>query len=247
MKKQYNVYRFSKKEWFFYSIQGLGFSILLIYVFYYSMYAIALIPIFYLVFIKYKQSQLKEKRKRKMQRQLRDIFSEIRIMLQAGYSIENAFKGAWEELARVYNKDDDMLSELFYIVRQCYLNIPIEQLVGELASRSDLEELEEFSQILNIAKRQGGDLIQIVGEATRKIEDKREVLGEIEAIIAAKQLEQKIMSGLPIGIILYMRICSPGFLDILYGNIVGVMVMSFCLLIYVAAFYWGLKIVSIEV
>ncbi len=47
--------------------------------------------------------------------------------------------------------------------------------------------------------------------------------------------------------ILYLRIFSPGFLDPLYNNLMGGMVMTGALVVYGAAFLWGQKIMRIEV
>ena len=42
--------------------------------------------------------------------------------------------------------------------------------------------------------------------------DKIDVKKEIEATLAAKKSEQMIMSLMPVGIILYLQMTSPGFL-----------------------------------
>ena len=51
--------------------------------------------------------------------------------------------------------------------------------------------------------------------------DKIDVKKEIEATLAAKKSEQMIMSLMPVGIILYLQMTSPGFLSVLYGNPFG--------------------------
>ena len=56
--------------------------------------------------------------------------------------------------------------------------------------------------------------------------DKIDVKKEIEATLAAKKAEQMIMSLMPAGIILYLQLTSPGFLEVLYGNAFGVCAMS---------------------
>ena len=70
---------------------------------------------------------------------------------------------------------------------------------------------------------------------------------EIEATLAAKKSEQMIMSLMPAGIILYLQLASPGFLDILYGNPFGICAMTVCLAVYGAAYWMGKRIVEIEV
>lgn len=70
---------------------------------------------------------------------------------------------------------------------------------------------------------------------------------EIETSLAAKKYEQRIMSVMPCGIILYMELASPGFLDVMYTTMFGLLAMTGCLLIYLGAIYWGTKIVDIQV
>ena len=48
-------------------------------------------------------------------------------------------------------------------------------------------------------------------------------------------------------IILYVGISSPGFLDILYHNPLGTVIMSVCLLIYGVSFYMGKKLSLIHI
>ena len=80
-----------------------------------------------------------------------------------------------------------------------------------------------------------------------KNNDKIDVKKEIEATLAAKKSEQMIMSLMPVGIILYLQMTSPGFLSVLYGNPFGIAAMSICLVIYAAAYWLGRRIVDIEV
>jgi len=55
------------------------------------------------------------------------------------------------------------------------------------------------------------------------------------------------MSLMPAGIILYLKLTSPGFLSVLYGNLFGMCAMTLCLGIYVLSYWLGRRIVDIEV
>ena len=55
------------------------------------------------------------------------------------------------------------------------------------------------------------------------------------------------MSVIPCALIAYIEIASPEFLDSLYKNLPGILIMSICLGIYAFAFLMGRKIVNIEV
>ena len=54
------------------------------------------------------------------------------------------------------------------------------------------------------------------------------------------------MCVIPAGVILYMRVFSSEFMEVLYGNLTGFLLMSVCLAIYGAAFALGLKILRLE-
>lgn len=70
---------------------------------------------------------------------------------------------------------------------------------------------------------------------------------EIHTVMAEKALEQKVMCVVPLGILLFFRITSPEFIGILYGNLLGVCIMTAAFILYIAAFYLGTKIVEVEV
>ena len=66
-------------------------------------------------------------------------------------------------------------------------------------------------------------------------------------MIAARKYEQKLMSFMPAGIILYLRLTFQGFIDRMYGNLSGVAVMTVCLAIYAGALWIGKKMTDIRV
>lgn len=55
------------------------------------------------------------------------------------------------------------------------------------------------------------------------------------------------MAVIPYVIIAYMLLSFPEFMDCLYGNMIGTGVMSVCLLVYLAAYAFGVRLVKIEV
>lgn len=90
-------------------------------------------------------------------------------------------------------------------------------------------------------------MIGIIRDAVRQMGEKAEVKREIDTMMSAKKLEFKVMTAIPFGMIWYMKISFPEFMDTLYGTSVGVSVMTICLVIYFAAYEVGKRIVEIEV
>ena len=90
-------------------------------------------------------------------------------------------------------------------------------------------------------------MMKIFQDTTEKIRQKVEVEREIETVMAAKKAEQRIMDLVPFGILLYVGLTSPEFLQPMYGNITGVVVMTICLLGYAGAFLLAEKILDIQI
>lgn len=179
--------------------------------------------------------------------QFKEMIQSLESALSVGYSLENALKEADKDLHRIYKEEDMILRELSFMMRQVQMNIPVEQTFLELSERVQDEDVETFVTVFAMAKRSGGDAVEIIRNAVRQMGEKIDVEREIVTIMAAKKLEFRIMTLIPFGMILYLRMSFPEFFQVLYGNPVGVVVMSICLLIYLIAYLCGKKMVEIEV
>ncbi len=187
------------------------------------------------------------KRQEKISKEFKDGMQAVVSALTAGYSIENSFREALTELELLYGKKTLIYEGFEKIVFRLNLNANVEEAFYEFAKECRVEEISNFSEILSYAKRNGGNLIQIIKNTTDSISEKIDVKREINTMISAKQLEQNIMNYVPLGIILYMRITSPEMFEKVYGNLVGIIFMTVCLLVYFIARIIAEKIVDIKV
>ena len=131
--------------------------------------------------------------------------------------------------------------------RQLRINMAVEEIWKEFANRMQQEDVTNYTIVLVTAKKRGGDLIAVLNNAAEHINEKIEVKREIQTSLAEKKLEFKIMSLIPYGIIIYMWFSFPATMEMLYGNLVGVIVMTVCLCLYIFALWAGKTIMDIEV
>lgn len=247
MKINYDKYYFTAKEFLVYLGEGLCICIIINYLCYRTLWAFIIMVPFVLLFLKWKRRSLIEKRRESLKIQFNDALHALQIALGAGYSMENAITACISDLKGVYESREPIVKEFEYIKKQIHISVPIEVLFMDLGNRSQIEDIQNFASIYAIAKRSGGDLNAILNKTARMIEEKIETSKEINTSIAAKRMEQLIMSIVPCGIILYVQLTSPGYMDVLYGNMVGIAVMTGCLFLYTIAFYLGKTIMKIEV
>ena len=140
-----------------------------------------------------------------------------------------------------------MAYELSMIMKKLRMNQPIEQLLMDLGERSDAEDIRDFAEVFQIAKRSGGDLRQAIDNTASIIREKGEVEQEIEVMLAQKKLEKNIMLFIPFFMIGYLSITSKGYFTPLYHNPKGIVVSTVCLLLYLLACYLMTFVMRIEV
>ena len=207
---------------------------------------IALLPGI-LIFLKRGRETLAKQRLLTMQTQFLTGMQLVCTSLQAGYAVENAFREAYKELKKIYPEHSFIVQEFGFITGQNELNRSIESLLLDLGKRSHAEDIRNFAEVFYTAKRTGGDLIAVIRNTVSCIQQKQETRMEIETNLAGKVMEQNMMSMIPVCILGYVNLTSPDFLEIMYREPAGQMVMGCCLLVYVAAYLWGKKIMEIPV
>ena len=243
----YQDYLFSWKERLRMIAEYLVLSGSFAYLFYRSWLVFAVLWIFYPMYRNRKKQQMIRKRQDILCRQFKDSIQCAASSMAAGYSIENAFREAYAEMRMQYGKSAWMTEELRYISTCLSLNIPLEQLLHDFANRSGLEDVRSFCEVFVFAKRSGGDFIQIIHMTAARISEKNELMEAIQTEISGKRMEQKLMNLMPLFILLYVDVSFGGYLDGLYHNIPGVVVMTGCLSVYLGAYLLSEKIMSIRV
>ena len=244
--QDYDEYLLNPGEWIFAFIKGIAALMLIAYVFYRSTAAFFILLPAIAVYLLTERRNTVKKRRYEMMLQFREMMNAVIAGLQAGYSIENAFVHAYEDMRLMYGADAMISIELRAIARKLKNNLNIEDALDDLAGRAHVQDITDFAEVFRIAKRSGGDLPGILRNTADLISDRIEVQREIATQISAKKMEQGIMNLVPFGIILYIDATSPGFFDPLYHSPFGAAVMSAMLAVYIAAYLLAGKILDIR-
>lgn len=226
---------------------GIGLVAMLAFFFYRSLWAVPfLIPVYWL----YRREAAKtyeQKYRKQVAVQFKDTILAVSANQKAGYSVENAFKQSYQDMVLLYGRESMICKELYVILSGLSNNLTLEKLLYDFGNRCGVEEIKEFAEVFAVAKRNGGNLTEVIERSVSVIEEKIETEKEIQVLISARKLEQKIMNVVPFGILLYVSVTSKGFFDVLYHNPAGVIIMTACLVVYFAAVFLSRRIVNIEV
>ena len=224
--------------------QILAVLVLFSYFFYRSVWAMGpllLLGVFYFKRLKEKNIYLRQE---KLLDQFRECIMNVAALLQAGYSLENAFLQEKDEMENIYGKESDIYAELAYIRRGLHINISIEDLLEDFAERSGIEDIVQFAQVVMITKRSGGDMADIMQSTAQRIGRKIELHKEMQTALSARKMEFHIMRAMPFVILAYVNISNPGYFDVLYHNISGIVLMTICLIVFLFSTEMGERILK---
>lgn len=246
-KKSYWQQDIRKYEYLLALVKGILLIGMISYLFYGTWICTILFSPYLIWYIKSWEKQLVKKKQTKFRLQFKEAIQSLSAALNVGYSVENAMRETIKDLKGIYKKDDIILREFAYMIRQLQMNVSVETVLQDFAQRTADEDVQTFVTVFNMAKRSGGDTLEIIRNAVRQMGEKIDVEREITTLVSGKKLELKIMTMIPLGMVLYMKLSFPEFLDVLYGNVAGVIIMTICLLVYLVAYEMGRRIVEIEV
>ena len=122
-----------------------------------------------------------------------------------------------------------------------------QKLLAEFDKNCQIEEISEFVDIFCLANRTGGNLVEVIETSGDIISGKIATDEEIEVILSAGKMECHIMMGIPFLIIMYIELTNKGFFTPLYHNVAGIIIMSICLMVYLAAVRISGRIISIRI
>ena len=243
----YNEYQYDLLSWIHVVLQGIGIVLGIAYLFYYNQIAFLILLPFAFYFPILEKEKKKKKRQDELNREFKEAILSISSSLSVGYSIENACKEAYQEMLTVFGENSLIGKELYRIVCGIDLNIPIEELLDNLGKRSGLEDIRNFTEVFKVAKRTGGDLPAIIRQTVETIDEKLKVREEIVTMTTSVRYEGLVMSVIPPGIILYLRISSPDFFNPLYTTLFGRIFMTGCLIVYLGTLKLQQKMLEVDI
>ena len=198
-------------------LEGGFLTILLSWLYYDSFLAIPFLIPLIWFWHKERENVRREKRQELFRKMFREWILLLASSLTAGYSMENALVQSYQELCLMFPKGGIM------------------------------QEVQSFAEVFKAARISGGSLQTVIRGTAAQMAEIMDTRREIRTLLAARVYEQRIMSVMPAAVLLYIRLGSGEFLEGLYHNVTGVLIMSVCLGIYGAAYWMGKRMVQFEI
>jgi tight adherence protein B len=90
-------------------------------------------------------------------------------------------------------------------------------------------------------------MIEIIKNTSNIINDKIEIKEEINTLLASKKFEQKVLTAMPILMIVLLSVSAEDYMAPVFDKIVGRIVMTIAIAIIVLGYFLSKKIMNIKV
>lgn len=245
---QYDVYEMKPEEFIITLILAMGACFAVGLIFYENLILAAFFSLVGILYIPFRKKEQLVKKKEVLTIQFKDTLYFLSVSLSAGKSIETAMLDTYKTMLGIYpDKNSDIIKELEIINQKILMNEPIEKIFFDLAQRSKIEDIKSFADVIMISKRAGGNLIEVIKNTSDTIREKVEIQNEIENLITGKKFEQKVVSIVPFGLVLFLKSSGSGYLEPLMTTSFGHIIMTIALAMILLGLIISQKIMKIEV
>lgn len=227
--------------------KSISLILIINYFFYRSLWVIPFLLLPGVIYFRMEKETLLAKKRGCAREQFKELMLLVSTGQKAGYSAENAFLSSFGDMELLYGSDSIICKMLQGLRVGRENHTDFSELWYQMGESIKIPEIQEFAVVYGISCKSSGNAAAIMEKTAGIIIQKIETEKEIEVMISARKLEQKIMNAMPFLIMLYISITSPGYFNGLYHSGVGAVIMTFCLSIYLGAYLLSRKITDIEV
>jgi len=166
------------------------------------------IPLFFII-------RQRKKRLALLTYQLVETLGTMANSLRAGFSFMQAMKMMSEEMP------DPIGPEFGRVVRETRLGIPLEDALKNLVERLPNTELEVIVQAIIAQRESGGNLVELLLVMEETIRGRVRVLEELNTLVAQGKLSSWIITGLPVGLVVFINFSKPDYLSVMFEHPLG--------------------------
>lgn len=186
------------------------------------------------------------KRRSQLRTQFYDFLEAMSVSMRAGNPPLKAIESAREDLSLMYHADSDILVELEIAIGKFNNAVPLSEVFTDLAERSQLEDIASFASVYATIEGKSSRADEIVRETQQIISDKMEIEMEIDTMMTAAKSEVNIMLFMPLVILGVIGYAGAGFMDSIYTTVIGRIVATGGLIIFIISFFLARKFSDIK-
>ncbi|MGC1186797.1 MAG: type II secretion system F family protein [Candidatus Acidiferrales bacterium] len=184
-------------------------------------------------------------KRRKRLREFEELFPEALDLLGRAVRAGHAFTTGLEMIAK--ESPELLAAEFRKTFEERNFGLPMRDALINLAERVPLVDVRFFVTALLVQKETGGNLAGILDELARLIRDRFRIHREVQVKTAQGRLTAMILIGLPIVMLIVLELTNPRYVNVLFTDPSGPLVLGAAAALQVLGSLIIWKIVHIEV
>ena len=181
------------------------------------------------------------KRRAEFYSMLPDSLQMLAGSLSAGYSLPQALDNVGRE------SGGSMGVEISRALIESRLGLPIEESLEAVAQRMDSEDFHWTVMAIRINRQVGGNLAEVLGSVSGTVRERERLRRQVKALSAEGKLSAWVLGVLPLFVSFFIVFRNPGYLEPLYTNVVGWVMIAVGVTLYIAGIFWMRKLINMEV
>src|SRR5437867_3140893 len=174
-------------------------------------------------------------------KQLPDVITLLSNSLRAGSSFLQSIELVSRETPA------PMGEEMGRVVREVNLGLGLEEALANLVRRIKSDDLDLMVTAIGVQQQVGGNLAEILDTIAFTIRERVRIKGEINTLTAQGRMSGYLVAFLPIGIAITLNFINPAFMQPLFTQLLGQILLGVGGVMMVIGFFMIQKIVSIKV
>ena len=126
------------------------------------------------------------------------------------------------------DSDEPIKSEFRGIIETQTVGIPLGEACLKLYERMPVAEANFFGIVVSIQQRAGGNLSETLGNLSRVLRDRKKMKAKIQAMSMEAKASASIIGSLPIVVMGLVYFSSPAYIELLWLEPLGRMMMACC-------------------
>lgn len=196
------------------------------------------------VFMPIMNERLKNKRLKNLKVQFKDFLVAISAAMAGGMNISDSIIAAYHDVCSQYSQESYIAIEALEMINGMQNNIPIEDTINNLGTRSGVDDISNFGIVFSICYRTGGNMKEVVKNTTQVITEKMIIEDEIATKIMSNKIQLYTMLFIPIVIVIFMKSMSSDFAAG-FSSVLGVIATTISIFIFIGAYKVGSKMMKI--
>jgi tight adherence protein B len=177
----------------------------------------------------------------RLHEQLPDLLMILASSLRAGHSFMQALDMVTQEVG------EPAAGEFARVLTEIRLGRPVPDALNAMAERVGSEDFKWAVLAVNIQREVGGNLAEILENVAVTVRERAQIRRQVKVLSGEGRLSVAVLIGLPFALALGLELLNPGYINVLFTDPIGWVMLGAAGLLMIVGIFWMRKLVRIDV